>query len=254
MPIGTGCHSFGCAVAILALILTVCPTALPAAGSAAWTPNDISVSRTVAGQLESAGTHFEIGANGDARITVDLRTEGMRTRGTILLINGRWMLAQGFTGAAGREIEALDAAALNSQLVIVLLTAALPNGPPAPGAPQHVRVAEKNNPIKIATASRSAEYLAPWTVVGSVTVPVAEAPASYQFSFTYSEEGLARTIDFAGSVGNLKSPLEFPDSMKLAGWKIHRLPSPEGSSSHPEEAAHRATTRAATLGELRALE
>lgn len=254
MPIGTSCRSCLCTVAILALILTVRPTALPAEGSAAWTPNDISVSRTVVGQPASASTHFEVGANGDARITVDLRTEGMRTRGTILLINGRWMLTQGFTGAEGREIEALDAAALNSQLVVVLLTAALPNGPPAPGAPQHVRVAEKNNPIKIATASRSAEYLAPWTVVGSVTVQAAEAPASYQLSFTYPEQGLARTLEFAGSVGNAKSPLQFPDSMKLAGWKIHRLPSPEAASSHPDEATHRAAPRAATLGELRALE
>lgn len=254
MPTGTSWRSCGCIVAILALILTARPTALPAEGSAAWTPNDISVSRTVAGQPGSVSSHFEVGANGDARIAVDLRTEGMRTRGTILLINGRWILTQGFTGAEGREIEALDAAALNSQLVIVLLTAALPSGPPAPGAPQHVRVAEKNNPIKIATASRSAEYLAPWTVVGSVTVQAAEAPASYQLSFTYPEQGLARTIDFAGSVGNVKSPLEFPDSMKLAGWKIHRLPSPEGSSGHPDQAAHRAAPKAATLGELRALE
>src|SRR5215831_2743479 len=237
MPTGTSCRLGGCIIAILALILTAPPTALPAEGSAAWTPNDISVSRTVAGQPGSASTHFEIGANGDARIAVDLHTGGARTRGTILLISGRWMLTQGFTGAEGREIEALDAAALNSQLVIVLLTAALPNGPPAPGAPQYVRVAEKNNPIKIATASRSAEYPAPWTVVGSVSVQSAEAPASYQLSFTYPEEGLARTIDFAGSVGNAKSPLEFPDSMKLAGWKIHRLPSAEGSSSHPDQAA-----------------
>ena len=117
----------------------------------------------------------------------------------------------------------------------------------------HVRAAEKNNPIRIATASRSAEYRAPWTVVGSVTVPVAEAPASYQLSFTYSEEGLARTIDFAGSVGNAKPALEFPDSMKLAGWKSRRLPSSEASSSQPDGGMHEAPPKASTLGELRAL-
>jgi hypothetical protein len=236
-------------LAILALILATARATAPLAeGSAAWTPSDITVSRTVAGQPGSVSTHFEVGATGDARIAVDLRNEGTRTKGTILLISGRWMLTQGFAAAAGKEIEALDAAALNSQLVIVLLTAALPKGPPAPGGPQHVRVAEKINPIRIATASRSAEYLAPWTVVGSVTVPVAEAPASYQLSFTYSAEGFARTIDFAGSVGNAKPPLEFPDSMKLAGWKIHRLPSPS------EASVHHAAPRAATLGELRALD
>ncbi len=253
-------------LSILGLVLGIGPEAALADPSAAWAPNDISVAQSVPGLPGSASTHFEIGAKGDARIAVDLRDGGRRTTGTILLIGGRWMLTQGFTGAAGREIEALDVAALNSQLVIVLLTAALPNGRPAPGAPQHVRFAEKANSIRIATASRSAEYLAPWTVVGVVRVTGADAPATYQLSFTCSAAGLARTMEFTGSVGNAEPPIDFPDSMKLAGWHIRRLPSSQQPSptreqpdsgvrdASPGPAADQAVAKAATLGELRLLE
>ena len=240
-------------------LLTLIPAAVPAGaqlaeGSAAWAPNDIRVSRTEAERPGSTSSHFEVAPNGDARITVELREGGAHTSGTILLIGGRWMLTQGFAAKGANEIEALDAAALNSQLVIVLLTAALPGGRPAPGPPQNVRFAEKAKPIRIATASTSAEYRAPWTVTGSVTVPEADAAASYQLSFTYSEEGAARTIDFAGSVGNDKSPLDLPDSMKLAGWKVRRLgttPESPPTAAQPGAGGQHALPRVATLGELR---
>jgi hypothetical protein len=242
-------------LAVLALISAATPAgAQPASAPAAWAPNDIRVAQSEPGRPASASTHFEVAANGDARIAVELRDDGTHTTGTILLIAGRWMLTRGFASKAGKEIEALDVAALNSQLVIVLLTAVLPGGRPAPGPPQHVRFAEKGKPIRIATASTSAEYHAPWTVTGSVTVPETGAPASYQFSFTYSEEGVARTLDFAGSVADAKSPVDLPDSLKVEGWKIKRLSTTQQSSSSGTPAgdgAHHALPKAATLGELR---
>ena len=241
-------------LAVLALI----PAAASAgaqlgAASAAWAPNDIRVAQSEPGRPGSASARFEVAANGDARIAVELRDDGTHTTGTILLVAGRWMLTRGFTAKAGKELEALDVAALNSQLVIVLLTAVLPEGRPAPGPPQHVRFAEKVKPIRIATASTSTEYHAPWTVTGSVTVPEADAPASYQLSFTYSEQGVARTLDFAGSVADAKSPVELPDSMKVAGWKIRRLsPTPQSSSSGTQTGAGaRSPPKLETLGELR---
>jgi hypothetical protein len=230
---------------LLGLILTG-PAAHLAEASAAWTPNDINVSQTEAVRPGAANTRFEVGPSGDARIAVDLRDGGTHTKGTILLVADRWMLTQGLA-AAGNEVDALDVATLNSQLVIVLLTAVLPNGAPAAGTPQHVRFAEKNNPIRMETATRSAEYRPPWTVVGSVSSAAADAPVSYQLSFTYSAEGVARTLDFAGTVATVKSPLELPDSMKLAGWKIRRLGTDPGR-------AHPSIPMVATLGELRRLE
>ena len=229
------------------LIGSAAPAAPGAEGAAAWTPNDISVSQTEAVRAGVANTRFEVAPSGDARIAVDLREGASHIKGTILLIAGRWMLTQGFATAAGKEIDALDVATLNSQLVIVLLTAVLPSGPPAAGAPQHVRFAEKNQPIRMETASKSADYHAPWTVSGSVTMPAAAAPVSYQLSFTYSQEGVARTLDFAGTVATVRAPLELPDAMKLAGWKVRRLGADSGGT-------HSALPTAATLGELRRLE
>jgi hypothetical protein len=225
----------------------------PAEGSAAWAPNDIRVVQTETGQQGSTSTHFEVSPNGDGRIAVEQRDEHSHVTGTILLIAGRWMLTQGFTSKGAKEIEALDTAVLNSQLVIVLLTAALPGGPPAPGPAQPIRFAEKTSAIRIATPTTSTEYHAPWTVTGSVTVPKADAPASYQLSFTYSDQGASRSIDLEGSVANDKSPLDLPDSMKLAGWKVRRLGATEPSSSgaQPASGASHAPPKAATLGELR---
>jgi hypothetical protein len=243
-------------LSVLALLIATAPAAAFAAAAAAWSPDDIHVSRSSPGEPGSAGSRFEIARNRDARITIERREGSTHATGTIVLIGGRWMLTQGFAAAPGKELESLDLAVLNSQLVVVLLTAALPDGPPSAGPPQHVRFVEKTNPIRIATATSATEYLAPWTVVGTVIVPAADAEATYQLSFTYSDQGLSRTMDFAGSVGNARSPLDFPDSMKLAGWKIRRLPQSLESSLTAADAGsapHPGAPQPATLGKLRQL-
>ena len=56
------------------------------------------------------------------------------------------MLTQGFTPTPGAEIDEMDAAALTSQLVIRLLSAVLPKGPPTPGSLPHVSHSEKGKP------------------------------------------------------------------------------------------------------------
>ena len=249
-----------CMLALCAAIGSPC---VRAEAGATWTPDDISVAQSVSGQPPTASTRFEVAPNGDARITIERREGSTHSSGTIILIGGRWMLSRGFAAPAGRELESLDLAAVNSQLVMVLLTAALPDGPPAPGAPTNVRFAEKNNPIRIATATASAEYAAPWTVVGTVTEPAVGSATSYELSFTYAEQGLSRTVDFAGTVARAKSSPEFPDTMKLAGWKVRRLPeSPEpsaGTAASGPVSSGATTTAAAhapnalTIGELRQL-
>src|SRR4030081_2855722 len=92
-----------------------------ASGGSVWVAKDISVIQTVPGQDGAANTRLEIGANGDARITVDIRDGSSRTKGTIILVAGRWMLTQGFTPTPGAEIDSMDIAGLNSQLVMKLL-------------------------------------------------------------------------------------------------------------------------------------
>jgi hypothetical protein len=244
-------------LSLLALLsLWAAPLAALAEAAASWAPNDIRVSRSAPGEAPSVSAHFEVAPGGDARIEMERRDRSSRTAGTILLIGGRWMVTRGFGASSASEIESLDRAVLDSQLVIVLLTAALPAGPPPPGAPQHVRFAEKTNTIRISTASTSTEYRAPWTVVGTVTLRDADAATNYQLSFTYSDQGVARTLDLAGSAGTARPPLDLPDTMKLAGWKIRRLPQSLESSlsaAAPDAAPQKSAQTAATLGELRQL-
>jgi hypothetical protein len=205
---------------------------------------------------ERASTRFEVGANGDARVAVSLRDGEAHTAGTIVLIGGRWMLTRGFTMAPARAVGALDVAALNSQLVIVLLTAVLPNGPPARGASPRVHFEEKTQRIRIATATTTGEYDAPWSVEGTVSTAAAGGATGFRLTFTCLESGRPRTTVFAGSVGNSEPPLRLPDSMTLAGWALRRIGAPRtataaaaaGSGSGPPE------HKPATIGELRKLE
>jgi hypothetical protein len=225
------------------------PVCAAAAGEAhaAWTPNDISVTQSVEGQ-ERASTRFEVGANGDARVAVSLHDGGVHTAGTILLIGGRWMLLRGFTAAPAKAVGALDVAALNSQLVIVLLTAVLPDGPPAKGAPPRVHFEEKARRVRIATATATGEYDAPWSVEGTISASAADASTSFRLTFTCSDRGHPSTTVFAGNVGNSQPPVQLPDSMKLAGWTLRRI----GATSDPGVGSP--DHMPATVGELRKLE
>jgi len=241
----------------LSLAVAVGVVAAPDSGAAeagtAWTVNDISVEETVPGQEGAVNTRFEIGNNGDARITVRLH-DPAHTRGTIVLIGGRWMLGQGFAPTPGKETQAMDVAALNSQLVIVLLNAVLPRGPPPPGQPRQVMLTEKNNPIRIATETAAAEYRPPWTVEGTVSVPAADAPVSYHLSFTWSAEEQQKTRIFAGTVSDSAPAVSFPDSMTLAGWSVRQIgPRRQASPGASAHAGAPPPPRAATVGELRKL-
>jgi hypothetical protein len=242
-------------LAVVAAVLTASPGSRALEPRAAWNANDISVVETASGHEASASTRFEVGNNGDARITVSLH-DTARTSGTILLIAGRWMLSQGFSPPAGNDIHAMDVAALNSQLVIVLLTAALPKGAPPPGAPRHVFVTEKNNPIRIATETASAEYRPPWTVDGTVSVTAADAPVGYHLSFTWSAQEHPTTRVFSGTVSDAESAISFPDSMKLAGWTVRAIgPRPPAASEGGARSGGSLppAPKVATLGELRSL-
>jgi len=243
---------------LLALGLLAPLTMTPAATTgAAWEAKDIRVVETVPGQKGSADTRLEMASNGDARVTVALSDDASQTKGTILLIAGRWMLIQGFTPKPGEEIDALDAAALSSQLVVALLNAAAPKGPPSPGPSQHVVFSEKSKPIRVSTQSASGEYNPPWKVEGSVAVAGTAAPATYHLSFTFSAEGQPVTLDLAGSIGTPTPPISFPDSMTLAGWAIHKIGPyqeqlPDGTKF--DYGARPQRPEATTIGELRKLQ
>ena len=236
--------------------LIVIPSAYAKDGQPSWEAKDISVVETVPGENNITDTRVEIGANGDARINVNVRDGNSHTKGSILLIAGHWMLTQGFTPTEGAEIDLMDVANLNAQLVLKLLAFALPKGPPIPGLPQRVNYSDSANPIEVATSSASGQYDAPWEVDGTVTVESLSAPAVYRLTFAFTNQGLPVTLNLAGRVADSATLVFFPDSMKLRGWAVHKIgPSQE---RHPDGvtldfAARPNAPKATTVGELRRL-
>jgi hypothetical protein len=238
---------------ILALVFAFA-SALGRAGSSdtSWVANDVSVLQTMPGQDGSEQSRLETGENGDTRITFDLRGGGKHAEGTIVIVADRWMLIQGFTPRPGVEIDEMDIAILNCQLVVRLLEAALPKGPPAPGTPARFSVSEKIKPIQVGTPSAFGEYGPPWTVDGTVDVPSKDAPANYQLMFTYFSEGHSTTMKLVGRVGS--ALLSLPDATPLAGWAVHRLGHHQHESSNStgtDQSARPETSPAATIGDLR---
>ena len=241
------------------LILVFCVscaigTSRGADGRPAWVAKDVRVVMTAPGQDGATDTRLEVGVNGDARISIDMREGNDHTTGMIALIAGRWMLTQGFSPTPGAEIDDMDIAVLNAQLVMRLLSAALPKGPPTPGLPQHVAHSETANAIDLATMSASAEYGSPWSVSGTVSVQAAGAPATYQLKFAYSDQGRTIVMNLAGNVADPGTVVSFPDSMRLTGWTVHKIgPYQEQSSDGTklDYGARPQIAQAKTVGELR---
>lgn len=69
--------------------------------------------------------------SGDMQIDTEISFDGSKKTGKILMVAGRVMATYGDIGEPGYEIDALDGAILQQQLVLRLLGAALPAGPQA---------------------------------------------------------------------------------------------------------------------------
>lgn len=220
-------------------------------GAAEWTPTNIGVMESIDGEPGSAKTRVETNENNDARITVDLLDRGSRNKGTMLLISGRWMASHGLTLEPGAEIDIMDVAALNSQLAIALLKAALPEGPPISGVRRHVLVSEENKPIDVATTSASGEYGAPWTVEGNVWS--AKGTTSYDLTFSFTNEKQRIIAHLKGDVSTPIPPLIIPDSTSLDDWLIHKIgPYQERATTGTTlDYGARPADRSMTVGELR---
>jgi hypothetical protein len=214
----------------------------PAVAADVWVADQVSVTETLEGQPGEVTTRFEKANNGDVRITLDLSDGQRRTHGVVLLVAGKWLLSRELPQAA-RPIDYVDAAALNSQLVLALLRAGAPQGPPEAGRTAAVAVTEPTRSIHVSTSTASGDFAAPWNLNGTLSVPSPHAPTDYHLTLRYHAEDHDRTMHLTGSAGNAARPFDLGDDTSLAGWTVHRL---SGHRAPGEEAA-------ATLGALRRL-
>ena len=227
---------------------TEVPSTVPA-----WQPSVIDVTQTVIGHPDKVSTKLEMASNGDARVTY-AQTDGESPQaGTILVISGRWMLVKGLKSEKGREIDFLDIAGLNSQLLLTLLSKSLPNGPPAAGEFHEISFTEKVEPIQVGTSSASGVYPAPWSVTGNAMAP-SDSTVTYSIDFKV-ERGDFPTLHLEGAVSTPAGAIELADSMSLAGWAVHKIGPYEERTSQGtilDYGAKAAAVTAKTLGELRA--
>jgi hypothetical protein len=221
-----------------------------------WAMTNFDVTETVESVTGAETTRVAVARNGDARIVVDITGGPVSKeprRGTILLISGRWMATQDLSLESGSELDLMDIAALNSQLVMNLLRLALPEGPPKPGKPVQISLKEDHRPLQVGTSSGSGEYGAPWKVNGTACVAGPQAPVSYQLEFVFKTRDDEQDVHLAGQVSRTATPMEIVDSESLDGWKVYAL--------GPRQETARAGTKmtfgaqlapaAATVGELR---
>jgi len=205
-------------------------------------PPLVDVTLTLKGRPGRSYTQIEKTARGDMKVTLESTDETNTTKGTILFISGRWMVAQGLELDPGYEIDTMDAAALEAQIVQRLLASAIPAGPASINGRQSVSKEETKLSIELATASATGGFAPPWKVTGSVE-KTAPSRVTYALDFTFrGETGVEQTMHLEGYVANPPSPLELPDTVSLAGWNVY----PVGPQLRPKGAV-----KFSTLGDLR---
>jgi len=198
---------------------------------------------------------FTFGGDNDLLLTIHTKQGKEETQGTILLVSGRAMLTKDLSLERGYEIDALDAPVLMYQLVVSLLSQAVPEGPEKLTASRKLSVNEPNRAIRIATQSASGLFPPPWKVEGSVTSK-GTSQFEYSLAFAYPREGGSRTANMYlnGHWRRSPEPATLQDSMNIQGWSLHTI----GPFSMKEEGGtifdYGAQTRpleVRTLGELR---
>jgi hypothetical protein len=198
---------------------------------------------------------FTFGSDNDLLLKIQTHQGKEQTQGTILLVSGRAMLTKGLSLERGYEIDTLDAPVLMYQLVVSLLSQAVPEGPEKLTSSRKVNLTESKRAIRIATPSASGRFPPPWNVNGSIDK---KAPLQFEYSlsFTCPEENGPRTATmiFSGQWNRGAAPAMLQDSMNIEGWSLHTI----GPFSLKQEGgtildygAQAKLLQVRTLGELR---
>jgi hypothetical protein len=156
----------------------------------------------------------------DIQIEVETSDGKTVTKGKILMVGGRVMAVQGPVTEPGYEIDALDAAVLEQQLVVRLLGKVLSGGPPAKQGVQKINHREEKDGIQVVTPSAGGVIQAPWSVSGEVSV-VAPDVVEYRLTLTVAGPNSVQAGDtsFAGKLSRSQSA-KIDDAMPLDQWTL----------------------------------
>lgn len=224
-----------------------------AAGSPWYSANSIQL---VVGQPSVADrTSFSLTIPDPLNLVIDLDNvfQGKPQKGTIKLVEGRAMLTHGLSLEKGYEIDALDGPILTYQILVSLLSQAIPAGPGTFSGTKTISLEEQKRGIRIATMSASGYLRAPWMLAGTVSRKDAET-VTFSLKFTYTKGTNPSVLSFDGSWKKLQQAPQIDSAMLLQGWRLHLLGpveiKQEGSTIF-DYAAQSQPTPVGTLGELR---
>ena len=192
----------------------------------------------------------------DIRIDVETSDGEKTTKGVILVIGGRVMATHGSITQPGDEIDALDAAVLQQELVPRLLGRAVPDGPAKLQGTHMIDFSDEKTGIQFATPSAEGFVAPPWHVRGQVTV-IAKDEVEYQLALngapTTGTNGKQYASNFAGRLSKV-SNARIEDSMALDGWNVFDLgvhTRKEGSGTIYDYGATPAATGHKTVSDIR---
>jgi len=156
----------------------------------------------------------------DIQIDIENSQSGSINKGKILMIGGRIMASRGPITEPGYEIDALDGAILELQLVTKMLGRAIPEGPGNITSSRRVDYADSQTGIQIATPSAKGMIQPPWSVVGELKRGQDDS-IEYHLMLTFrsTEDKGKSTMSFSGKLFNGKDT-KIDDQMSLAAWNV----------------------------------
>lgn len=198
---------------------------------------------------------MEIAQDGDILIRQEAKEKNDVTALTLLLVGGKAVAVSGGELPPGGEIDVLDRAGLQLQLVEHILGRAYPDGPASVQGHEKMAIQEKKDPIRIGTTGSKGYFSPPWSVAGQAT-PLAPGKIGFDFTFSFAPEKSkekmkkqSTKLKFAGIWQRDPRTPNFDDRLPLTGWKVYMLGT--RTAEHSEVFGAVATENYNTLGDLR---
>jgi hypothetical protein len=203
---------------------------------------------------------MEIGEGGDVLIRQEAKEKKEVTALMLLLVGGKAVAVSGGELPSGGELDVLDRAGLQLQLVEHILGRAYPGGPASVQGHEKMAIQEKKDPIRIGTTGSKGYFSPPWSVVGQAT-PLAPGKIGFDFTFSFAAEKTKQKtkeksknkkpnkLKFAGIWQRDPRTPTFDDRLPLTGWKVYLLGTRTGEHTASYGAVQ--TESYNTLGDLR---
>lgn len=196
------------------------------AAESSWVEgNDTTVTVEIAEQSYVGQWRFFFSENRDLRIELSERNGEEVRKGQILLISGRVMVTKGLELKSGYEIDVLDIAALNLQLVMQLLQRVYPSGPDSLAGSYEAEKSDIETGIHVATTSASGTYGPPWRVKSQLN-RIEDNVIEYDLEFAVGGgegNGKDSELHLSGRWKRDKAGRSIDNETEIKGWKVYYL-------------------------------